>query len=268
MFTSRFVKVFSIAAWAASIALGSSGAAQATSFLSTSTGQVGTLDIATGTFNPLASGVTFTDLALSSDNNLFGITFDQLFSVDPSTGSSSLIGNLGGFNMNALAFSNANQLYSAGGSGFYTINPTTGAASLITNISGFFSSGDLVFDAVNNHFLATSFTGGSDTLFSIGLDGTATELGSIGFSNVYGLSLENGILLGYTADQQQITIDVATGSGTLNQTVTGVNGEIWGATSSSTVVPEPASVLGLLGVAVLGMGSSLKRKLRGKEVRG
>lgn len=266
MSSFRFLQAFSIAVAGASISLVTSGSAQATSFLSTSTGQVGTVDSATGTFNPLASDVTFTDLAVSNDNNLFGITFSELFSIDSSTGSSSLIGNLGIYTMNALAFANDNQLYGAGGSGFYSINPATGAASQIADISGFFSSGDLVFDPVNDRFLGTSLRDSSDTLFSIELDGTATELGSIGFANVYGLSFENGILLGYTANREQIAIDVATGSGTLNQTVTGVNGQIWGATSSasSTTVPEPTSVLGLLGLGGLGMGSSLKRKFQQK----
>lgn len=265
MSTVKFLKVFSIAVAGASLSFITSGSAQATSFLSTNTGQVGTVDSATGTFNALATGVTFTDLALSSDNNLFGITFSQLFSIDTDNGSSSLIGNLGE-SMNALGFTSSNDLYGTGGSGFYQIDSATGVATSIANISGFASSGDLVFDAVNDRFLATSSAGSSDSLFSIALDGTATELGSIGFSNVYGLSFENDILLGYTADRQQITIDVATGAGTFDRTVTGVNGEIWGATSSlsSTAVPEPASILGLLGFGALGVGSSLKRKFQQK----
>ncbi|HBE19057.1 MAG TPA: hypothetical protein DEG17_03690 [Cyanobacteria bacterium UBA11149] len=272
--TLTILKSLSIAATGvAFVTLGTSSPAQATSFLSTGSGQVGTIDSATGTFNPLSSsGVSFTDIALSSDNNLFGVTFSQLFNIDKITGASSLIGNLGS-SINALGFSSGNVLYGAGYSSLYTINTSTGAASLIADISGFNSSGDLVFDPVNNRFLGTSglFNGTPDTLFSISLNGTANPIGSIGFSDVYGLFFENGTLFGYTANREQITIDLTTGAGTFNKNVTGGSGFIWGAASlpstgpsTSVSVPEPASVLGLLGLGALGVGSTMKRKLQQK----
>jgi len=245
------------------VTFGTSGAAQAGSLVSTSTGQVGTVDQATGAFTQVASGPAFTDIALSNTGNLFGITFTQLFSINQSSGTSSLIGNLGA-SMNGLGFSTSNELYGTGGSGFYKVNTTIGAASLVVNISGFLSSGDIVFDPLNNRFLATSLGSGSDSLFSIALNGAASKIGNIGFSNVYGLFFDNGTLFGYTADRKQLTIDLATGAGTFNKNVTGVTGEIYGAASLPSTgpksVPEPATVFGLLGVGTLGAGSRLKRK--------
>ena len=252
-------------AGAAFIALGTSGAAQAGSFISTSSGQVGTVDQATGAFTQVATGPVFTDIALSNTGNLFGITFDQLFSINQSSGTSSLIGNLG-VSMNGLGFSTSNELYgtNAGGSGFYKVNTTIGAVSLVANISGFSSSGDIVFDPVNNRFLATSSGSGSDSLFSIALNGTGSKIGNIGFRDVYGLFFDNGTLFGYTADRKQLTIDLATGAGTFNKNVTGVRGEIYGSASLPSTgpkpVPEPATVFGLLGIGALGAGSRLKRK--------
>lgn len=140
---------------AAVFALGTSGAAQAASFLSTSDGRVGTIDTATGLFTQVLSGPQFTDIALSETNDFFGITFGQLFKVNVGGGSTSLIGNLGA-SLNALGFGGDGNLYGAGGSGFYKLNTSTGTATLVSNISGFGSSGDIVFDPLNNRFLATS----------------------------------------------------------------------------------------------------------------
>lgn len=83
-------------AGAAFLALLSGGVAQAASILSTSNGQVGTIDTATGNFTPfINSGPSFTDLALSTDGDLFGVTFTNLYSIDQTQGVSSLIGGLG-----------------------------------------------------------------------------------------------------------------------------------------------------------------------------
>jgi len=273
---SKKIKILMPIVGAAVIALGTLGKAQALSFLSTSTGQIGTIDTSTGIFTPfISNSQTFTDIALSNDDNLFGITFTELYSIDQSTGSSSLIGNLGMAGANALgfAFSDDNQLFGAGNSAFYTINTSTGATSLVANIPGFFSSGDIVFDPVNDRFLATSvdfetipFT---TTLFSISRNGTATQIGNIGFSNVFGLFFENGTLFGYTDDRQQLTIDLTTGAGTFDKNVTGGTGQIFGAASLPSTgparpVPETGSVLGLLTVGAFGAVSALKRKQRQK----
>lgn len=258
------VKKLSMALVGAAVVVGTSGAAQAASFLSTSDGKVGTVDTATGGFTQVLSGPQFTDIALSEANDFFGITFDKLYKVDVSGGSTSLIGNLGA-SLNALGFSSSGVLYGAGGFGIYTIDTTTGAAALVNSIPDFSSSGDIVFDPVNSRFVATSSGSGSDSLFSIGLDGVATQIGNIGLSNVYGLFFENGTLFGYTADRKQITIDLATGLGTFDKNVTGINGEIFGAaslpsTGPETSVPEPGTLFGLLGIGALGMGSRLLRK--------
>ncbi|MBW4487077.1 MAG: PEP-CTERM sorting domain-containing protein [Trichocoleus desertorum ATA4-8-CV12] len=243
-----------------------SSSAQAATLLSTTEGNVGTVDPSTGIFTPQVTGPVFTDIALSKSSDLFGVTFGQLFNINVSTGSLSLIGNLGA-TLNSLGFSDADVLYGTGGSGLYQINQVTGAASLVASIPNFVSSGDIVFDSANQRFLATSLHGASDRLFSIGLDGAATQIGEIGFRDVYGLFFEQGKLWGYTRDRQQIIIDPTTGTGTFDKTVTGITGEIWGSaslaeTDPKTSVPEPTSLLGLLGAALLGGRSALQRYQR------
>ncbi|WP_143288143.1 hypothetical protein, partial [Calothrix rhizosoleniae] len=51
--------------------------AEASTFFSTSSGQVGTVDASTGIFNPLVNGQAFTDIALTDNGELFGITFSK-----------------------------------------------------------------------------------------------------------------------------------------------------------------------------------------------
>ncbi|MTJ08830.1 MULTISPECIES: PEP-CTERM sorting domain-containing protein [unclassified Anabaena] len=262
---SNLIKKLSISLIGATVlGLGTSNAAQATSFfVSTNDGKVGTVDQATGVFTQIASGPVFTDIALSNSEEIFGVTFSQLYKVNQTTSTSSLIGNLGVSNMNGLGFTTSNTLYGTGGSRFYSVNTSTGAASLVSNISGFSSSGDIVYDPVNNRFLATS---AGDSLWSIGLNGIANKIGDIGFGDVYGLAFDDdGTLYGYTANRQQIVINPTTGSGTFNQNVTGISSQIFGSaslpsTGPSTSVPEPASVLGLFAFGAIGAGSLLKRK--------
>jgi len=238
---------------AAVVAMGTSGKAQALSLISTYSGQIGKIDTATGTFSPMSNtNLRLTDIALSNDDQLFGITFRDLYSIKED-GSFSLIGTLGSSN-NALEFADNHKLYGAEDSNFYQVDPTTGSKLFIKDIPGFSSSGDLVFEPTTHRFLATSRNGISDALFSIALDGTATQIGDIGFSNVYGLLFDKGKLFGYTDDGQQLLIDPTTGKGIFDKKVQGLSGIITGSTSFESVksIPEPSSVVGLLSLGVIG----------------
>jgi hypothetical protein len=204
----------------------------ASRLLSTTAPEIGSVDPTTGAFSPLADTSTaYTDIASSPSGDLFGVSSDSLYQVDPATGGSSRVGSLGTFvNMNSLAFTPSNNLYAAGGSGFYSINTATGAASLVANIPGFNSSGDLLYDDASGRFFATSNSAAKDSLYSIGLNGDATLIGNVGFDNVWGLAIANGTLYGYTSNRLQIIINPTTGVGTFDRAVTGTVNQIYGAT--------------------------------------
>jgi len=242
---------------AAAITLGTGEVAKAgLNFISTSAGQVGVINTSTGGFTEVARGPFMQDLALSSDNKLFGSDASNLVGINPELGTFSTIGSFRAF-INSLGFDSNNSLYATGGSGFYGVNTLTGAASLIANIAGFSSSGDIAYDVANNRFLATSK---GDSLWSIALNGSAAKIGDIGFSQVYGLLFDRGTLYGYSG-QQQIAINTATGAGTFSKNVVEVEGLIGGAASAP--VPEPATVLGsLLGMGVLGSVRSRHKSQR------
>jgi hypothetical protein len=266
MGTLSFMKKFSIAIFGGlAIALGTIESATAgLNFISTQTGQVGTIDTSTGAFTQLASGPFMYDIALSNDDRLFGSDAYNLVDISPTSSKFSTIGNFGAF-INGLGFASNNTLYGTGSSGFYEVNTLTGAATLIANIAGFNSSGDIAYDVANNRFLATS---AGDSLWSIALNGSATKIGNIGFGQVYGLLFDQKTvyqktLYGYTGGQQ-IAINTTTGEGTFSKNVTGVNGWIGGGASA---VPEPTTVLGsLLGMGILGsVRSRYKRQKQQKQ---
>lgn len=201
--------------------------------VSTASAELGQFDRSIGTLTTLNStSVSFTDIARSSTGELFGVTMNSLYKLDANTGAANLIGSLGASNVNALGFAAGDILYAAAGSGFYTVNTQTGAATLVATIPNFFSSGDLVFDPVGNRFLATSGTpsSSSDTLYSIGLNGTASVIGDTGFQNIFGLAQADGTFYGYTANRLQIRIDPITGVGRFDRTLTGTANAIYGAT--------------------------------------
>ena len=259
MGTSTFMKKLSLATFgAAAITLGTGEVAKAgLNFLSTDAGQVGVINTSTGGFTEVARGPFMYDIALSSDNKLFGSDSNNLVGINPALGTFSTIGSFGTF-INGLGFTSSdNLLYGTGGTGFYRVNTLTGAARLIANIAGFNSSGDLAYDVANNRFLSTSR---GDSLWSIGLNGRAAQIGNIGFSQVHGLLFDQGTLYGYTG-KKQITINTATGAGTFSKDVVGVDGSIGGAASAT--VPEPATVLGsLLGMGFLGSVRSRHKSQR------
>jgi hypothetical protein len=240
-------------------------------YVSTSNGEVGSVDEATGAYTPLLNSLGFTDIALDSAGDLWGITFSNLYSIDLTSKTTNLIGGLGVGGMNGLGFSSDGNLYGTGGNGFYSIDINTGAASQIASVLGFSSSGDIEYDATRGLFWATS---SGDSLWTISKDGIANKVGNIGYSSVYGLAFgQDNTLFGYTTSGQQIALDLDTGSGTFVKNITGMDsccsaGVLWGSASHSRNValptvptestPEPSSLLGLATLGVF----MLRRKYR------
>ncbi|MEG3921763.1 hypothetical protein QUA07_22010 [Microcoleus sp. T3_A4] len=205
----------------------------ASSLVVTVNGRAGTVDplgrfVPIGTFaDPETKLRSFNDIAFSNDNKILSIKQDsvgsQLYSLDPGSGSSSLIGNLpSDATMTSLEFSPDRTLYGASDSpGLYTINPQTGVASSITNFNTFFGPAttptDLVFDPVNNRFLFAEL----GVLFSVSLTGESTLIGETGFGDLRGLSFEGSTLVGFTLDER-IIINPTTGKGTFDKKITGL----------------------------------------------
>lgn len=236
--------------------------AQAFTLITTSDRQIGSVDAQTVRFTGLLAGQSYTDIALNRQGDLWGSTFGTLFQIDLANQQQRQVGGFGA-SINGLGFSDQDELYATGGSNFYQVDLTNGQATVLGNHAAFQSSGDLVFDPVQQRFFATSRAGnGSDRLFAFDLTGGAIEIGDIGFNRVYGLFFEEGVLYGHTSDRQQLTIDLNTGQGQFQQSLTGLSSEVWGTASLPTTgslpaasgpqsVPEPSMLLSLLGLGGL-----------------
>jgi len=202
----------------------------------------GLIDLGTGRVTELPLGNSLNQLTLvdmaSSGGNTFAIDLlSNLYRVDPTTGNSTRIGDLGGFTSNtsflSLGFAAGGTLYTVGTnrttrqSALYTVNVATGGTvSLVANLPGLVDVGDIAYDTTTGRFFASASTASSSSsqLYSISLTGNTQLIGNIGFSGVGALLVDNGILYGYDSvfaiQQQQLVINTTTGAGRVDKLVT------------------------------------------------
>lgn len=219
------------------------------------------------------SAHVLTDIALAPNGQFYGIgadktpaNRDQLYRIDPRLDRSQqvqLVGVIKDANGNSLSskiasleFAADNQLYGIGyaaeGAKFYQIDVQTNiATNLATLPQSFLIAGDLVYDAANQQFLATSLDAtntSSDALWQIPLanPAQANKIGLTGFTDVYGLSFEGGKLSGFTAQivpngtgATQISINPTTGKGTFDRSITGT--QTFGIGGATTILTTDAS---------------------------
>lgn len=124
--------------------------------VSTGGGQLANVDVATGTTTVLGNtGTVLTDIAFSPTGDLFGISFNGLYKVNPTTGATILVGSLGwAGTANALVFGSDGTLYMASNT-LYTVSTTSATTTAIGSI-GFQSGGDLAFVGGNLYMASDS----------------------------------------------------------------------------------------------------------------
>jgi hypothetical protein len=247
------------------------------------TGQFGTLDVTTDTFNQIGPVVSdpLSGLAMGPNGNLLSISASgNLDSIDPATGAVSVIGATG---LGGLAYTTAElngTLYATDlNNNLYSVNTTTGVATLIgptgippcpslTNPDDvsdetLFASGGNLYATFDGIDLVTSALVDSPELYQIDpTTGVATLVGPTALGLDAAVS-SNGTVDGfdfdYTGSQNTVlSIDPANGSTSFlaNYPTSPVGAfDIEGAAPT----PEPSSLL-LFGSGLVSLAGLLRRK--------
>jgi hypothetical protein len=184
---------------------------------------------------------SITDIAVTPNNVLYGISFTSLYTIDKATAHATYIADVPGTANNGLTFLPDGTLLASDTSGdVKRINPSTGAVVDVGNFNQSLSSaGDLVAVADGTMYGVSATTaGGGDASGNNVLlrvdpsTGAATVVGPIGFGDVWGIAYVNATVIGFTTAGKIIQIDPATGAGTLLATRSVV---FWGAGMSPLV---------------------------------
>lgn len=193
-----------------------------------------------------------TDLAFTPNGKLYGVSFTQLYAIDPRTGRARPIGSgLGMGSVNALASDARGHLYAAStGGDFGRVATGTGRATRIGSYgAGLGSSGDLAF-APNGTLFATARSSGREVLLTVDpTTGSASVRGQLRLPDVYGLAFgPDGKLVGVGRGNSPapvlISIDKRTGR-TRRLGALSSAGGMWGLAtaprSATSSAPAPAT---------------------------
>ncbi|TWF56810.1 DUF6923 family protein [Neorhizobium alkalisoli] len=155
------------------------------------------------------TGTAMTDIAFAPDGTLYGISFSDLYRIDPTTGASTRIGSLGMYSANALEIdANGNAYLASNTNGnLYSVNLSTGGATKIGQYSTTVgSAGDLAF--LNNKlYLAAT----DNSIIEISpVTGEALHQAKTGLSNLFGLEKLGAALYAFAGDDF-FTINPVTG---------------------------------------------------------
>jgi hypothetical protein len=245
-------------------------------YVSTVSGQFGTLDSATGGYTQIGEGLPDPLGGLvAGPGGLMGVSFSgNLDSINPGTGAVSVIGptGLGPNALDTVAFGGV--LYETDFSNnLYRLNPTTGAATLIGNTgipveppagdcveALFVANGKIyvtyeVLDPHNNFAVLIS-----PNLYQIDpASGAATLIGSTGRNLSAAVEL-NGAVYAFQGDavtgtSDEVSLDVATGHTSF---VTHIDPGV-AFVDGATTAPEPSSVV-LSGLGIIAFAFVLRRK--------
>lgn len=163
-----------------------------------------------------------TDIAMTPNGQLFTVSGTTMYQVDPMTAHVTKVAAVGGTQNNALTFLPDNTLLAADAAGtLKKINPQNGQVTIIgTYGQGYGSSGDLVAigDGTMYGISATDSLGNdvSANNLLIKVDtktGKATEVGYIGFGNVFGIAYYGGHVIGFDYLGNLLEIDPLNGTG-------------------------------------------------------
>lgn len=163
-----------------------------------------------------------TDIAVDKDENVVGISYGAVYSINKTTAECTLLTALTGDQFNGLSYlaqGNGDESLVATGLGgsLWKIDPTGAVAP--TQIGSYggqvASSGDLV--SVASFGTVATVKNGSEIDYLARIDeatGAATMIGSTGYADIWGIGYWRNKVFGFVATNQFVLIDVTTGAAT------------------------------------------------------
>ena len=143
--------------------------------LNDTSGTLGTIDLASGAYTPVVAcpgpgGGTWSGLTIDSLGGFWGSTVDSLYTIDPGTGASTLVGAFGttGALVIDIAVNATGDMYlhDIGDDSIYSVNTATGAATLIglTGYNANYAQG-MDFDAIDGTLYIALYEGGGANVY-------------------------------------------------------------------------------------------------------
>lgn len=177
-----------------------------------------------------------TDIAITADNRIIGVTFDRAYEIDPETAQATQIASAAWlFQQNALDAQESGRLLVGGGNQLYSVDPVSGnKTSEGTMGGGYQFSGDIAtVDATTALASGKTGFGGNDHLFRFDLaSNSSTDEGDLGYPSVFGLDYGcDGLLYGMVAQNppKLIRVNPSTAQTTLLGPMNGGPSTLWGA---------------------------------------
>jgi hypothetical protein len=251
----------SIGAWIALAAFANVAHAGPTLWIDDVSGKLGKIDVETGVAQIVGQGTVMSDIAFSPDGQLFGVAFNSLYKIDATNAQSTFVGNLG-TSLNSLVFAPNGTLYGANNS-LYTINPSTGAASLVGNGGDDYqSSGDLAFVGSNLYLTSLLPVPDSLTQINQST-GAGTTVAPLGIGNVFGSATDDHVSLFGVTGTNIYAIDASNGVNRFLSSYAGQGlGAAYGTSffaEAIAPIPEPSSVA-LMGLGLAALAFYCKRR--------
>ncbi len=195
-----------------------------------------------GSFGLDASEGGMTDMAVTPDGTLYGITKTKLYTLDRDTGAATYVADVPGLGNVGMTFLRDGTLLATDqAGGVRRVDPISGEVIEVGSFGGgYATAGDLVAVADGTMF-AISDEGpvgdeqDNNVLLTVNTDtGVASPVGQIGFGGVFGCAVANNKVYAFTRDGEVIEIDPASGAGTLRREY--VTMAWWGAGITPLVV--------------------------------
>ena len=157
------------------------------------------------------------DFDTSTDGTLWGISPNTLWRFDGGSRQWVDEASLADFEFapNGFAINSRSEAFATAENELYAINLDDGSWEQVGAMgSGFISSGDCVVDKADVLFMTSKHLDDTDVLVRIdSATASASAIGEIGVSNIYGLTAAWGFMFGVTSSGELVEIDPETGAG-------------------------------------------------------